>query len=834
MPSPLWRQGDETVASQHRRRATAAAGSVYAPSALLPVAHADCSFRLHSDKYLRPEDRLLPNRRHVLPDEAGRSFVPPQLEIGTQRALRSASVLQLEHAPVPGLVSVVIPTHNRAPIIGRALESVLAQSYDRIQIVIADDGSSDDTQKLAEAYGARVTYVRQANAGVSAARNLGIRHTRGEFIAFLDSDDSWRPWKIEAQIAALQRHSDAGIVWTDMAAIDDSGRLIGARHLRVMYAAYGKVRIEQILNQVDTLAALSANAPAEVASTPVHKGDLFSAILLGNLIHTSTVLFRRSWLERTGGFDESFARAGEDYEFYIRLCSAGPAVFIDAPSTFYRIGAADQLTRPAMMLEIARNNLRAVEKWLPRSAPDLALSPRAIRRRVSESFGWLGEAELDAGHRWLAARRLSHSLALIPGLDRRALLLARCVLPDMAVNVLRSLREGMFASKNARANVSDPRRFLFLDGLRGVAALMVVVFHLYGNLRPAVQAWFPPLLSTVCLSGNLGVDIFFVISGFVIAHSVRNGERSWRYLGRFGLRRSIRLDPPLWMTILMEVALIKISLSLFPDLGTPLPEWSQILANVTYTQHFLGISDIVPVFWSLTYEVQFYIVLVGALVLLHRVPRSPSLTRPLFVAAFCYSLGVWLGAFPSPVRGLFIDRWFQFALGIAAWAVFMRHISKAQFAALCVVTLCAILAMSPVAYRARSTEVAVLSAVLLALVSLTGRLETMLSGTVIQFLGRVSYSLYLIHLSVGWRFISVFRRKFGPELGPAMGSAAFLGGVLLSVFSAWLVYVTLEAPSMRLARSIRLPLAVKSRESVPGQSNSSSDLLPGISARAPV
>lgn len=358
-------------------------------------------------------------------------------------------------------------------------------------------------------------------------------------------------------------------------------------------------------------------------------------------------------------------------------------------------------------------------------------------------------------------------------------------------------------------NVSARGRFLFIDGLRGVAAMMVVVFHLHENLRPAVQAWFPPLLSTLCLNGNLGVDIFFVLSGFVIAHSVSNGERSLRYLGRFGLRRSIRLDPPLWMTILVEIVLIRISLRLFPGLGTPLPEWSQIMANVTYTQHFLGIGDIVPVFWSLTYEVQFYIVLVGALVLLHRVPRSLSITPTLFIVVFCYSLGIWLGAFPSPVRGLFIDRWFQFALGIAAWALFMRHIGKAQFAALCVVTLCAILAMSPVAYRARSTEVALLSAVLLALVSLTGRLETMLSGTVIQFLGRVSYSLYLIHLSVGWRAISLFRRQFGPELGPAMGSAAFLGGMLLSVLSAWLVYVTLEAPSMTLARSIRLPRAVR-------------------------
>jgi peptidoglycan/LPS O-acetylase OafA/YrhL len=336
------------------------------------------------------------------------------------------------------------------------------------------------------------------------------------------------------------------------------------------------------------------------------------------------------------------------------------------------------------------------------------------------------------------------------------------------------------------------------------------------------------------LNGNLGVDVFFVISGFVIAHSVRKGERSWRYLGRFGLRRSIRLDPPLWMTIFVEVVLIRISLRLFPDLGTPLPNWSQVMANVTYSQHFLGIGDIVPVFWSLTYEVQFYIVLVGSLVLLHRVRRLPSITLPLFVAVFGYSLGIWLGAFPSPVPGLFIDRWFQFALGIAAWAVFMRHISKAQFAALCVVTLGAIVAMSPVAYRAHSAEVAVVSAGVLALVSLTNRLETMLSGTVIQFLGRISYSLYLIHLSVGWRFISVFRRKFGPELGPAMGSVAFLGGVLLSVLAAWLVYVTLEAPSMRLARRVRLPLGVKSRGGVLGEIDSSSELLPGISAQAPI
>ena len=355
---------------------------------------------------------------------------------------------------------------------------------------------------------------------------------------------------------------------------------------------------------------------------------------------------------------------------------------------------------------------------------------------------------------------------------------------------------------------NDQRRFAFLDGLRGVASMMVVVFHLYAVAAPAVQAWFPPVLSWLCLNGRFGVEIFFVLSGFVISHSVSNGERSWSFLGRFGLRRSIRLDPPLWVTIFAEIVLIKVSLVLFPDLATKVPGWTQIVANVTYTQRFLGIPDIVPVFWSLTYEVQFYIVLVGALVLLHRSARSASLTRPLFVVAFLYSLGIWLGTFSLPLEGLFIERWFQFALGVAAWAVFMGRISRADFAALCVITLVALFALSPTPYRATSTGVALMSALTIAFVSLTGRIERLLNGPAIQFLGRISYSLYLIHLSTGWRFIAALRRVYGSEMGPLVGSATFIGGVLVSVVSAWLMYRAIEAPSVRLARRIRLPRAV--------------------------
>jgi glycosyltransferase involved in cell wall biosynthesis len=361
-------------------------------------------------------------------------------------SVRSASLIRFEHAPQAGLVSVIIPTHNRAHIIGRAIRSALGQTYRELEVIVADDGSSDDTRSVVESLGSRVTYALQPNAGVSAARNFGLRFARGEFIAFLDSDDAWRPWKIELQMAALQRSPDAGIAWTDMAAVDGDDRIVAARYLETMYSAYKSVDMAETLGQVTTVGALSPNAPKEFVASAVRKGDLSNAILLGNLIHTSTVLFRRSWCELTGGFDESYQHAGEDYEFYIRLSSAGPGVFIDAPSALYRIGAEDQLTAPSMILEIARNNLRAVETWLPRSGVDGGLSRREARRRFAESFAWLGQAELDAGHRIAAARWVSESLAVLPALDKRTVLLASCALPASVRDRLHTVRSAIAGS----------------------------------------------------------------------------------------------------------------------------------------------------------------------------------------------------------------------------------------------------------------------------------------------------------------------------------------------------------------------------------------------------
>jgi glycosyltransferase involved in cell wall biosynthesis len=103
-------------------------------------------------------------------------------------------------------VSVVIPTYNRAEKVRKGVESVLAQSFTDLEVIVVDDGSSDDTgQSLKYEFGDRIRYYFQPNQGVSTARNKGIEEARGEWIAFLDSDDLWEKEKLEAQLKALEQ-----------------------------------------------------------------------------------------------------------------------------------------------------------------------------------------------------------------------------------------------------------------------------------------------------------------------------------------------------------------------------------------------------------------------------------------------------------------------------------------------------------------------------------------------------------------------------------------------------------------------------------------------------
>ena len=344
---------------------------------------------------------------------------------------------------IPGMVSVVIPTYNRAAIIRASIDSVLGQTYTNVEVIVVDDGSHDDTRAVVESFGAPVRYVYQANRGVSAARNLGFANARGEYIALLDSDDQFLPWKLEAQVRVLRGFPDVGMVWTDMMAVNEHGDVLEQKHLRTFYDAHRLARLEEVLNSVGPLGGIWPAAPETIANAPVYRGDLFSQMLLGNLVHTSTVVLRRERLRRVGGFDTALTHSGEDYEFHLRTCSHGPVAFIDGSSLRYRVGALDQLTAPHLGIYRARNNLTTVLRWLELGRERIRLPDPLLRFRLSQAYGWVGEAELEYGDRGVARENLWKSLRYGVLHNRAAVLLLFAILPPSALPGARRVKRGI-------------------------------------------------------------------------------------------------------------------------------------------------------------------------------------------------------------------------------------------------------------------------------------------------------------------------------------------------------------------------------------------------------
>ena len=371
-------------------------------------------------------------------DRPGAQAAPAEAADASARA--RANDEYLAGPGIPGMVSVVVPTYNRADIVRGSIDSVLQQTYSNVEVVVVDDGSSDDTRRVVESYGAPVRYLYQPNSGVSAARNLGFASARGEFVALLDSDDQFLPWKLEAQVRVFREHPEVGMVWTDMTAVDERGEVLHEKYLRMFYDAHALARLEEVLGLSGPLARLWSGAPAAATAAPIYAGDLFSQMLLGNLVHTSTVVLRRDRLRRVGTFDISLLHSGEDYEFHLRTCSHGPVAFIDAPSLLYRVGAADQLTAPHLGIYRARNNLTTVLRWLDLGRHRIRLSKALLRFRLAQAYGWVGEAELEYGDRGLARENLLKSLRHKVRHNRAALLLLFAILPAAALPAARRLK----------------------------------------------------------------------------------------------------------------------------------------------------------------------------------------------------------------------------------------------------------------------------------------------------------------------------------------------------------------------------------------------------------
>jgi glycosyltransferase involved in cell wall biosynthesis len=194
-------------------------------------------------------------------------------------------------------VSVIIPAYNAAATLKRAVSSALTQDHPALEIVVVDDGSTDETPAVISKLGSRVRALRQLNQGVSAARNAGIRAASGELIAFLDADDEWLPGKTRRQVELFARHPQVGLVYGHALRIDREG--------------------------------------CECGILPRDEGpDTYPHLFHSNRIPTSTVVVRRDVLERAGGFIETL-RVAEDYDLWLRIAADVPFVGLREPVARY-------------------------------------------------------------------------------------------------------------------------------------------------------------------------------------------------------------------------------------------------------------------------------------------------------------------------------------------------------------------------------------------------------------------------------------------------------------------------------------------------------------------
>ena len=212
-------------------------------------------------------------------------------------------------------VSVVIPAYNSASFLETTITSVMRQTYQDVEIIVVDDGSTDRTAAVMARFSGVCRYIYQDHAGSSAARNRGIENSVGELVAFLDADDAWLPRKLEEQVGLLARHPDVGLVETGSFLCDEQLRSV--RYL----------------------------PPARL------RGRVFEAMLVDSKVpSTSTVLVRRTCLDQAGGFDPKY-RNVQDYDLWLRLARCCRFDYLEEGFAYQRVHAGHSLKDGRSMLD---------------------------------------------------------------------------------------------------------------------------------------------------------------------------------------------------------------------------------------------------------------------------------------------------------------------------------------------------------------------------------------------------------------------------------------------------------------------------------------------------
>lgn len=279
-------------------------------------------------------------------------------------------------------VSVVTPAYNRSRWLGEALESALTQDFAPFEVVVVDDGSTDDTPRVVRSFGDRVRYHRQDNAGQSAAVNRGVELARGDLVAFLDSDDAWLPGKLRRQVPMLDGDPGAAVLYAEVEYMDGDGR------------------------------ALRDARRAE--HTP--SGDILEPLLRENFLRTPSVIFRRAAFLEAGGYDVSLACVN-DWDMWLRLAARHRFLFDPTPSARYRLHG-DQAVR--LRLRMAEERVRVLERRLPFLVEHAPRHAAAARRALAGRSLKLARLHLREGRPADAAPLLARAVALAPSLRLEA------------------------------------------------------------------------------------------------------------------------------------------------------------------------------------------------------------------------------------------------------------------------------------------------------------------------------------------------------------------------------------------------------------------------------
>lgn len=277
-------------------------------------------------------------------------------------------------------VSVVIPAYNAQATLRNAIDSVLGQTLDDLEVFVVDDGSTDGTARLAASYGDPVSCIRTENRGVSEARNTGIRESSGPYVALLDADDLWEPSKLERQLERFEIEQGAGVVTTGLTRVGPD---------------------------LQALAAVPATETTDACETL-----LLRSMALGPI---SSPLIRREVADEVGGFDPALSQCA-DWDYFLRLSRQTEFNVIPDPLVRYRV-SPDSMSSDVARLE--RETVAVLDDFFAGTVPQRY---RALRDRCySNHWMILSGSYLQAGRRRDALRCLGRGVAAHPPNVRRAL-----------------------------------------------------------------------------------------------------------------------------------------------------------------------------------------------------------------------------------------------------------------------------------------------------------------------------------------------------------------------------------------------------------------------------